>query len=394
MKSFFSNITYIPKVDDSKVSEYIDQIPAIYVNAHTLLWRPGILDKLKNSCQYLIIDPSTNRLQYEAAQCDSFKKLPYYIKTEELNFIYSDPEFRLKRLVEPCLKFQIENKADFMLIPYLYSEEIHSQTFNANLSLLSDSIVHKKSKNYQLPLFGVINISSNAVRDPKQVHLIKDMYCKEEIDGYVVIINDLKDKSCDYDVLRGVGLLVSLLSEEKCTLVAYVGDFGDILCAAGASGVISGIGESESLAIDTFNPDYKGPLGRGSNWSYIPEVFNYLNDDDVKKIGYSCSCGACMGSNPPNTGLKNQHYLYRKLDRLGKLDKAIIDGSSEQFIVDSLDLARRTSAQYFSNFGVGVRLAFIERWIGVTKEVKSWKDTEEDEQMLSNILDGIDSQNK
>src|SRR3989344_6509283 len=107
---------YIPKVQDGKISDWGVKIPAVFMNAHILAWRPGTAS-VKASGDMFIVDPVTDRVLSNRAVKKNFKKLGYPdVEPEQL---YSDAVAR-KKLIEQAIKNQLNVGADIIIAPYLF----------------------------------------------------------------------------------------------------------------------------------------------------------------------------------------------------------------------------------------------------------------------------------
>lgn len=388
--------SFIPRIDDKSLLGIEDVPKCVLIDAQINLWRKNVLPEYKKAGSKIIINPSTHRLPYQDAQTSNFIKLPYFIKPDEIEKLYADANFRLEKFVKPCITYQIDNGADIVLAPFLHSEENHSRPFNLNLTLLSETIKHKQFEKWNLPLYAVINISSHILDNISDVNYIVSMYCSDqysEVDGFLVIVDCFKEKDADEQTLRGFAHLVHQLTSKKNVIVNYVGGFGDVLSAIGAEGVISALWYGDSISIKDIDVNDDGIGRRKKNWTYIPELFTYVNDDDVKKIGYTCNCPACNRGTPIKFSDKKLHYYYRRTETVEAI-KNIKKEDRVSFVISNLESAFKLSDDYYRKYAVQTKRLHIPRWIAILKDVQHWKSPEEEDKELEDILNTIDKNKK
>ena len=100
---FSKRPTYIPKVQDGNIVDWGVRIPAVFVNALILAWRPSVAS-VKSSGDIFIVDPVTDRVLSNRAAKKNYKKLGYpEVEPEQL---YSDVSAR-RLLIEQAVKNQL-----------------------------------------------------------------------------------------------------------------------------------------------------------------------------------------------------------------------------------------------------------------------------------------------
>lgn len=387
---------FIPRVDDKTLLENDLKYDAVCVDAQTIFWRKNVAPSFKQISKTLIINPATHRVQFPNTQTKNFLKLPYCIKQSEVDTLYKDADFRLQKFVDPCISFQLKHGGDIIVAPYFLSPDSHSQSFNLNHSLISDTIRNRKFKGWTQPIYAVINISTHQLDDINNVNYILGRYLDEyegEVEGYLIIIDGFKDKEANKQTLYGLAHLVFHLSNEKVVLVNYVSGFGEVLCVAGAEGVLSGLWYGDSLALKNIDVNAEERRGPSYNRTYVPEVFGYMNDDDIKKVGYACSCSVCNGKYPVSLSDKKLHFYFRKTASINEIKKATGD-DKYNLVLSTLERARKLTTDYYTNYAVGVNKQHIDKWISVLKDMKYWKPAKGEGKELSEILSEIDKANK
>ena len=280
---------FIPRVDNTKIIESGVDFPYVLVDARTTKWRPGVVPTLKQTIQGVLINPDTDRLSNENAKTEGFKELPYNITASEVDKLYSDPTFRLEKLVKPCVAYQNELDAAAIVAPYVFFDDYRSQFFSTNLSMIIDSARNMQANNIDLPLIAVINTSTRLINNLESVAYVRSRYQEELddiVDAYIVAIDDLDDRKEDSSVLLGLARLVHELSYKKPVVVMHIGGFGEVLVAVGAAGYSSGTMSGEVFSRANFDESDTPRRGRGQNWFYVPELYNYFDETDLKKASY------------------------------------------------------------------------------------------------------------
>lgn len=193
-------MSYVPIVKDGVVNDYGIDSDQVIIHASHIMWRQNVLPKLKEKFK-VVIDVETNRLvTADDKKSESYKKLPYNINSANLNKIFTDSTFRLQKLVEPAIQFQIDNDSEMIMAPYLMFSEWRSRTFSVNLELIADTINHISArKDADKPLHAVINISNDALRSIESVSYIKDRYLEfaDHLAGFIIIPDTYDEKNGD-----------------------------------------------------------------------------------------------------------------------------------------------------------------------------------------------------
>ncbi len=394
-KHFFDDKTlFVPRIDDLTAVEAGMPLPAIIIDLPHTMWRPVVVEKTVEAGLPLIIDPVAFQLLYTGAKNKkNFKKLGYGqdVTPEEL---YSDAHARLEKIIKPAITAQVGAGTAIIVAPAFYSEDTDDIKFALNLTLLSETLRYLSENSIQLPVFASINLGRGVLLRPAVRNYIVDMYggdFKDKIAGYFLTINDLDARKADQDHLIGLADLVFQLSKDKCIITKHVGAFGEALSAIGCSGFSSGLAEGESFSVKNLEDRKKG-FGRTGSWTYVPEIFDYANDVELKKIGYKCGCKYCRGGIPEDAKSKKLHFLERRLaimEALRPLDRVARIRLMKTKLQDAVKLV----GQYVRDFGSPFKTDHLLRWITVLETAESWEHlTEDDETKLNALLNEIDNE--
>lgn len=394
MSNFSELPIFIPKITDLAVFEEGFNLPAVLMDLHHTKWRPKVAEKVLESGMTFIVDPVTVRLLYPDAQDKkSFQELPYGddIEPEDL---YSNADDRLRKVIIPAVSSQLEVGSSIVIAPSFYSEDTNDTKFAVNLTLLSETVRYLENQSIDKPLYASIGIGRGVLLRPSVRNYVVDEYSndliKSRLAGYFVSVNDLDARKADIDLLLGFADLIFQLSKDKCVFVRHIGGFGEVLSAIGASGFSSGLAEGETFSIKNLESRPKG-FGRGGGWTYVPEIFDYANDIELKKINYQCICGFCNGSFPKKAREKKLHFLKRRIDVI----KALVPLDREeriQSVKKRLEEATKLVGNYIKQYGSPFKLEHLHKWITVLDAVKNWVHiSEDDEGELSALLNELDS---
>ncbi len=382
---------FIPKLLDTTIAGLGIQFPLIIVDSNIWNWRENSLQEIRPLADNLIIDPATLRLIYkEAKENKNFKKIGY--PEFEPENLYSDHTLRAE-VIRICIQDQISKGANNLVAPYLYAEDTDDVKFSLNLTLISETVQYLKEEGIELPLYVMICIGNTVLQRPLLINHIIDRYndsFEERVSGFFLRVNDIDAEVADTETLLGYAGLVFRLAEYKPTYVKSVGVFGEILSAVGASGYSCGLASGESFAIKNLQggEDAKGG-GRHHKRIYIPEIFDYINDEEAKKIGYTCNCHACQGRLIDDDKTKKLHLLYTRLavmDEMQKMDRTQRIAYLRERLSDAMGLIQG----YRDRYGASLKTAHIPKWLAVLDAASTWKGSSEEDEELSELLAEID----
>lgn len=322
--SIIKNPIFIPKIGQAE-SSLVDPSfgPAFLMDAHIVDTYKVPAKEVAKRSKIFIIDPVTNYFIYKHyRKKKTLKNLSYSPSSPfKVDDLIIDEKLRMNKLIKPVIDFQIKNKAGTLILPYLFTKEATNVKFSLNLSLISDSLKYIAKEKISKPIFAMINMGTEILEDPKILNYIIERYDDDfgqKINGYFIILDDFDARKANKNILLGLAYLVFQLSRNKDVFILKMGSFGEILCAIGASGFSSGLFGGESFSEKSLREESKG-FGRSpSQWIYVPEFLNYLKDEKLKRIGYSCSCPECKGSIAKNLNSKKRHFLHNRTKRVSR----------------------------------------------------------------------------
>lgn len=381
---------FLPNVQDGHLEKTRTRYPAILMSSHHIEWLPKVAEKMKNITDTFIIDPSSDILLFkDAKEGKSFKKLGYpkMIETEKL---YSDPEFRKEKIIHHAVDDQIQKGASVVIAPYFFSEDTDDTKFGLNISLLSETIRYLEETQNSIPVFAMLELGSSILNRPTVINYIVDRYkddFKDVVSGYIVVINDLDCERADQEALLELSRLVFQLSENNSVIVNRMGPFGEILIAVGASGFGSGLAKGETFQAKNLQTKPSG-WKKKIQKTYIPEIFDYLNDEAVKKIKYSCSCPFCNGSYPKDNESKKLHFLHTRIEAARSL-AGMSRTEKIELVTNKIDSAIKFTSRLRKQ-AIDVKTAYLPRWKAILELTKFWDFPGEDKE-LDSLLSELDS---
>ena len=176
----------------------------------------------------------------------------------------------------------------------------------------------------------------------------------------------------------------------KNVFVKYVGGFGEILCAVGASGFSSGLDGGEIFSVKNFEKRTKG-FGRIGGWTYVSEIFDHVNDTELNKIGYTCTCPYCKGGLPLRKKDKKLHYLFKKIEAI-KAQEKLTRVEKIDYMTKKIHYAIKQIEFYKEKYAVNLSSYYLQNWLKILKNAKNWKHEEaEDNEKLNKLLENLRS---
>lgn len=375
---------FIPKISDTKLFDEYEHIPAILMEAHHTKWRPNLLSYIRNKVDFFILDPATYRMTFpRAREINSFKKLPYCFDLDEQRF-YSDADYRNNNFLIPCIEYQIEKGSDIVIAPYLFSRSTEDLEFSTNITMISESIGYLTDKSINKPLFAMITLDCNVLAKPNSINFLIESYVtdfEKYIDGYFILIDSLDCKKADLNQIFELAKMVNQLSENKYVFLKQIGGFGEILCAIGASGFISGLDMGETFSLKYLERKREG-FGTHKR-IFIPELFTYVHEEVAREINYKCTCSFCNGSLQTSTPEKKIHYFTCKTSTTNDLQE-LNNNEKLNYILDKID-----KAEEFSLSIVGFDNSYLNNWRLILKSSQNWSFTKQDEIDLKELLNDL-----
>ncbi|MFA5358638.1 MAG: hypothetical protein WC310_02325 [Patescibacteria group bacterium] len=371
------NPIFIPKLIQNEAG-FVDKIklPAILMDANIVAFSPKISGKIRASADSFIINPVTNFfVENSFIGKKAFKKLPTApAKPYRVEELLTNEKLRRDELVWKNIEYQINNKANIIIIPYIYSDSINDSKFGINLSMISDALKLLKVNKINIPAYAMINMGSSVLNDFTGLNNLIERYrddFNDKINGFFMMFDGFDCRKAVDDSLMGLAYLTFYLSENKNTFILNLGDFGDVLCAIGARGYSSSLGGGEIFNVEKLSKETKS---RGRNhkiFSYVPEVFDYLNNESLRKIGYKCPCSICDNGIPNGWNNAKAHFLNRKLERMDNLANLNRDQRID-FIKLKIEQAVELISVYNANFALSIKTDFLLRWKNVLEKSRHW----------------------
>lgn len=387
---------FIPKVQDSNIAKTSLELPFALMEAHNIEWRPNVINDISNNFKHLIVDPVTHLIPFKlASEKTNYRKLPYANLDEDR--LFSDATYRYENLIKPSLNYQIDKHAAFLIAPYFCAEDIHSSKFNITLTMISDTIQIAQKEGFDKPIFGVICIDDQALADTKSVNFIVERYSDspmaEHLDGYLIIINRLDDRKADESILMGLANLTFQLSQKKAVFIKHIGAFGEVLCAIGARGFINALAEGECFSTDNLQNAEKQGFGRDhKQWTYVDELYGYVNIAEIKsgRVTVNCDCPVCSNSisDCSEEGLKKLHFLFAKEKSLHLLGSLNPDKRPD-YILTKIKKAEKLVSQYTAK-GSKLDINYLQRWARVLEATRYWE-IDQDDKKLDAILQELEN---
>lgn len=389
VKSLFqTQPLFIPRVMDTTVSELDIKFPVLLMDSHHIEWRKGVVEKLRGLSDMFIVDPVTVHLLYpDARKKKSYAKLPYPadINPEAL---YSNATDRLEKVIKPAVKDQEDKGSDVIIAPSFYAEDTDDIKFSLNLTLLSETVRYLEQQQINKPILGNICIGKSALYRNAVINYMVNLYrdeFQEKLAGYLISVNDFDAEKADLDQLLGLSALVFKLSNGNDVFIKYMGGFGEVLTAIGASGFSSSLDGGEMFSVKNFE-ERTGGFGR-NGWTYVSEIFDHVNDALLRKIGYTCSCPHCDGSLPASKKDKKLHYLYQRMLAMSELQPLNREQRIDHMI-DKLERAISRVVSYRRTYAVALSPIYLQNWLMVLKDAKDWEyEADQDPKELDQLLE-------
>lgn len=376
--SIVTSPVFIPRLmNQDGVATQGSKLPAALMTANIAARYKNLVVKARDAGKLFIIDPITNHLIYDSFQEKSaFQKVPYAPKKPfEISKLLSDEKFRNESLVELSIKFQVEKNADIVIAPYFFSDDATGDKFRLNHTLIADSVKYIQKEQIDKPLFVMINIGNSVLENLKMLNQVIDRYVDQQnnIDGYCIMIDNLNDIKADADSLKGLAWLVFQLACSKNVFIFSIGAFGEVLSAIGASGFSSGLAWLETFSERNLKQRLKfSPRKKKASQTYIPELFDYVNDEIVKLINYKCSCPSCGGKMPIDYTSKKLHFLYRRLSSMKKM-AGLTRAERIGLVRARLEEAMNLAEGLYEKFAIPLQTSHLSKWINVLDSAKRWQ---------------------
>ena len=386
---------YFPKLSQGEAS-FVEgkTVPGIIMDANLFATYKNPAEIISKSTPFFVIDPCTNNFIYGYCnEKSSFKGLsttpekPY--KVEKL---LSDEGLRKYKFVKESIDYQVSEGIGQIVLPYLYSDSIDDTKFNLNLTMISDGLKLIERDKIELPAYAMINLGIEVLHDIEKLNQLIARYSndfKDKIEGYFISIDNFDGRKASSEELEGFAYLVFNLSADKKVYLLKMGDYGKALCCLGANGYSSSLGGGETFYSSGLWKKIKA-YGRNHNEkTYVPELFDYLYDEQLKKVGYKCECSVCKDSGlPPNWNGTKEHFLERNLTFMEELT-AVPDENKIDFMILKIEQAIELANKYNAENALGLKTDFLIRWKNVLEKAKHWvaEDTATEEIDLDALIE-------
>jgi len=377
-KSILKTPTFIPKLGQTEASFVKGKkIKAIVMDAHIVAQFPKPVKEIKKAANIFIIDPVTNFfIENSYKDKPVLSRLPTAPKTPyKVQLLLTDEGTRKYKMVQESITYQIKNGSDIIIIPYIYADSIDDSKFGINLSMVSDALNLLEKEKISLPRYAMINIGGSILKDISRLNQLIDRYHSDfgnKLSGFFLMINQFDCRKADEESMLGLAHLSFYLAENnKDVILLKMGDFGEILCAIGATGYSSSLAGGESFNAERLSKILDGRGRNHKEFTYTQEVFDYLNDEVLKKIGYKCYCGFCNGGIPKGFNTTKSHFLEKKLQRMNELSKLNREQRID-FLILKIEEGIKIAIQYNTQFGLSIKTDFLLKWKKVLLTAKNW----------------------
>lgn len=396
MAKFFTTPTFIPKMLDETILRADLDFASFIIDAHYLSYREQAFHKIVERFPTFIVDPVTYFLQFkEWREKPSFQAVPYS-EIVEIQQVLSDPTYRLEKLVIPAINLQKEAGSSFIVAPYFCADDINNVLFQNNLTMLGETLYMLKNEQPARRVLAPICIGASNLRSKLITDYIISSYKDDslsEVSGYIITVTDFDDREADEEQLFGLADIVYQLSQDKDVIVNHIGGFGEILNAIGASAFTSSPGGGEMFFLKQMQLGNTESRGRKhSQWRYVPELFDYINEDELvpERFNYSCDCVGCadVSSFPSIYSARKVHAIIKRMDRVREM-ASLNRQQRIDLMMLKLSEGYERAINFSTRYGSDLRTAHILRWQHILERARAW-DYEADDDELSRFLSALD----
>lgn len=386
-----NDIIFIPNVSDRTTLLSGINYQLVCLNASSVQqFKNGLYKEIISQKTNILIDPQTCWLTYPSKrEAKNYKELPY--SSVNVNRMFAEPIYRQNELINKTIDYQISKKSSAIITPSLHINEVQSSNLSINTTLLDESILYVKHKQISNPLFASICLNINSLTDYSSMRSLISFYTDDSvvdnISGYFVTISEFNDREASLEELTCVTNFISQLSFFKKVIIRNIGSFGLILNAICNSSYISSPAGGESFSLRNIDSKYK-PRRDHNEMIYIPELFDYVNSFESKRIGYICNCDACqqkITTLESKTSERKVHFLLNREKEVSLLNKL----SSEEkikVILEKIEKAISLSEQYISK-GSKLNTNHLYRWRNILKNGDSFNTKSEDDKLEALLVE-------
>lgn len=390
-KSIFKTPVFIPKLGQGE-ADFVKnkKIAAIIMDAHIVAQYPNPVKAIRKAANIFMINPMTNAfIENSYKDKPVLSKLPTAPKTPyKVQSLLTDESIRKYKMVWGNIEYQIKNGGDIIIIPYLYADSIDDSKFSINLSMVSDALTLLEKNKINLPRYAMINIGGSILKDYTRLNQLIDRYHKDfsnKLSGFFIMINQFDCREADEESMIGLAHLSFYLAENnKDIILLKMGDFGEILCAIGATGYSSSLAGGEVFDAEGLAKVLEGRGRNHKKFTYAQEMFNYFNDEMLKKIGYKCNCSFCNGGIPNGFNTTKAHFLDRKLRRMQELSR-LNRGKRIDFLKLKIEEAVKLIIKYNASHNLRIKTDFLLKWKNVLVKAENWDYTSRQKEELIDL---------
>ncbi len=298
----------------------------------------NLVTVIREGCERLLVDPVTHSFTYPGfLDKSTYTALPYAPDNVISASTLLGNAAELRSVVQETLSFQQELNADILIAPYFYARDLDDPRLRANIRLISESRGHLGAGDNVPPLFAMICIGGVVLDSPPQVDDLARQYLELDVQGYLITVENLDDRSASAERLMGLAQLVSRLQVDRDIVIASIASYGQVLTALGANGFSAGVGWLETFREASLQPGripFAADRTPRAQYYYIPEILSYVHPDELQTLFDSdtgsetmrerwCQCDVCQGNTlPTEVGDKKRHFLLRRHQEMHELGSA------------------------------------------------------------------------
>lgn len=219
---------------------------------------------------------------------------------------------------------------DIVIPPYFFFDDINDSWYNVNLK----SALYASAKYKDDTVFPVIFTNTSALDDSKCFDRIVSEYCKLDVKGYIVWIDQFKGTDANIGRQRIVrDLINSLSSNGKHVILMYCDAFYQVLHWFGLSGFSAGICYAEKKGVDQ-DFDIEGQLAPRYYFRALRRKIQI--ETEVPRINLSnypnlsCDCRVCSSLGDPKNFDEEATKEHFMLARRKEID-ALLEVGIEEF---------------------------------------------------------------
>lgn len=344
----------------------------------------NLVDAIRNGCDLLLVDPKTHYFTYAGfLDKPTYTALPYAPPNAIAAQTLLGDDTVLREFVERTLLFQRELSANILIAPYFYARDLDDARLRANIRLISESRRKIGAADKARPLFAMICIGGLVLDSPPQVDDLARQYLELDVQGYLITVENLDDRTATAERLMGLAQLVLRLQADRDVIISSIASYGQILTALGANGFSAGVGWLETFREASLQPGripFAADRTPRAQYYYIPEILSYVHPDELQTIfdpdnGSQtmrerwCECDICHGDTLPTEVFdKKCHFLFRRHQEMDDLAAA---EDRPQYMRQRLQEALELATIIEEEALVRIQTEHFVRWIAIIDTLMS-----------------------